>query len=44
MTLPSSGAISISAIAAELGLPSNTSLRALSAAAGKTAPDSLSEF
>lgn len=45
MTLPSSGAISISQIAAELRLPSNTSLRVLSAAAsGKSAPDSFSEF
>jgi hypothetical protein len=43
MALQSSGAISISQIKAELGNSSN-SLRTLSAAAGKSAPDSMSEF
>jgi hypothetical protein len=43
MALQSSGAISISQIKAELGSSSN-SLRALSAAAGKSTPDAMSEF
>ena len=43
MTLQSSGAISLSQIKTELGSGSN-SLRALSAAAGKSAPDAFSEF
>lgn len=43
MALQGSGAISISQIKTELGSSSN-SLRALSAAAGKSAPDSMSEF
>lgn len=43
MALPSSGPISISQIKAELGSGSN-SLRALSAAAGKSTPDAMSEF
>jgi hypothetical protein len=43
MTLQSSGSISISQIKAELGSSSN-SLRDLSAAAGKSTPDSMSEF
>ena len=43
MALPSSGALSISAIKTELGSTSN-SLRALSAAAGKSIPDAMSEF
>jgi len=43
MTLQSSGAISISQIKAELGSSSN-SLRDLSAAAGKSTPDAMSEF
>lgn len=43
MALQSSGAISISQIKTELGNSSN-SLRALSAAAGKSVPDSMSEF
>jgi hypothetical protein len=43
MALQSSGAISISQIKAELGNSSN-SLRTLSAAVGKSAPDSMSEF
>lgn len=43
MTLQSSGTISISQIKAELGSSSN-SLRTLSAAAGKSAPDGLTEF
>ena len=44
MTLPSSGAISISQIAAEMHLPSNSSLRTLSAAAGFSTPDKFSDF
>lgn len=44
MTLPSSGAISMSAISNELQLPTNTSFRTLSATASKSAPDSFSEF
>jgi hypothetical protein len=43
MALQTSGAISISQIKTELGSSSN-SLRALSAAAGKSAPDAMSEF
>lgn len=43
MALPTSGPISISQIKAELGSGSN-SLRALSAAAGKSTPDAMSEF
>ena len=43
MALPSSGAISISQIHTELG-SSSYSLRTLSAAAGKSTPDSMSEF
>lgn len=43
MALQSSGAISISQIKTELGSSSN-SLRTLSAAAGKSAPDAMSEF
>ena len=43
MALPSSGAISISQIRTELGSTSG-SLRTLSAAAGKTTPDAMSEF
>jgi hypothetical protein len=43
VALQSSGAISISQIKAELGNSSN-SLRTLSAAAGKSTPDSMSEF
>ena len=43
MALQSSGAISISQIKTELGSSSN-SLRTLSAAAGKSTPDSMSEF
>jgi len=43
MALQSSGAISISQIKAELGSSSN-SLRTLSAAAGKSTPDAMSEF
>lgn len=43
MALPSTGAISMSQIKAELGSTSN-SLRAYSLAAGKTAPDSMTEF
>ena len=43
MALQSSGAISISQIKSELGSSSN-SLRTLSAAAGKSAPDAMSEF
>ena len=43
MTLQSSGTISISQIKSELGSSSN-SLRTLSAAAGKSAPDGLTEF
>ena len=42
MALPSSGAISISQIQAELG--GSYSLRSLSAAAGKSTPDAMSEF
>ena len=43
MALQTSGAISISQIKTELGSSSN-SLRALSAAAGKSTPDAMSEF
>jgi hypothetical protein len=43
MALQSSGAISISQIKSELGSSSN-SLRTLSAAAGKSTPDAMSEF
>ena len=43
MALPSSGAISISQIRTELG-SSSYSLRTLSAAAGKSTPDAMSEF
>jgi hypothetical protein len=43
MALQTSGPISISNIKAELGSTSN-SLRALSAAAGKSTPDAMSEF
>lgn len=43
MALQGSGAISISQIKTELGSSSN-SLRALSAAAGKSTPDAMSEF
>ena len=43
MALPSSGAISISQIRTELG-SSSGSLRTLSAAAGKSTPDAMSEF
>jgi hypothetical protein len=43
MALPTSGPISISQIKAELGSGSN-SLRTLSAAAGKSTPDAMSEF
>lgn len=43
MALQSSGSISISEIKAELGSASN-SLRTLSAAAGKSAPDGMQEF
>lgn len=43
MALQTSGAISISQIKTELGSSSN-SLRTLSAAAGKSTPDSMSEF
>jgi hypothetical protein len=43
MALQSSGAISLSQIKSELGSSSN-SLRTLSAAAGKSAPDAFSEF
>ena len=43
MTLQSSGAISLSQIKSELGSASN-SLRTLSSQAGKSAPDSFSEF
>jgi len=43
MALQSSGAISISQIKTELGSSSN-SLRTLSAAAGKSTPDAMSEF
>lgn len=43
MTLQSSGSISISQIKAELG-SSSYSLRTLSSAAGKSTPDSMSEF
>jgi len=43
MPLPSSGAISISQIRAELGT-SNGSLRALSSLAGFSTPDAMSEF
>ena len=43
MALQSSGAISLSQIKTELGSGSN-SLRTLSAAAGKSAPDAFSEF
>ena len=43
MALPTSGPLSISAIRTELG-SSSGSLRTLSAAAGKSTPDSISEF
>ena len=43
MSLPSSGAIRMSQIKTELGSSSN-SLRNYSAAAGKSAPDAMSEF
>lgn len=43
MALPTSGPLSISAIRTELGSTSG-SLRTLSAAAGKSTPDSISEF
>lgn len=43
MALPTSGPISISAIKTELGSTLN-SLRALSGLAGKSSPDSISEF
>ena len=43
MALPSSGALSISAIKTELGSASN-SLRTLSGLAGFSTPDSISEF
>ena len=43
MALPSSGPISISQIKTELG-NSSSSLRTLSAAAGKSTPDAMSEF
>lgn len=43
MTLQSSGAISISQIKSELGSSLN-SLRSLSALAGKSTPDAMSEF
>jgi hypothetical protein len=45
MALPSSGSLSLSQIAQELGQPlSNLSLRNLSNSAGKGTPDSMSEF
>jgi hypothetical protein len=44
MTLPLSGSLSFSQIATELGVASNTSMRALSAAAGFSTPDSVSDF
>ena len=44
MTLPSSGAISISQIANELGVATNTPLRNLSNLAGFSAPDAFSDF
>ena len=40
MALPSSGALSFSQIGAELSIAAPRSLRAMSAAAGKSAPDS----
>ena len=44
MTLQSSGAISISQINTEVSSVNSNSLRALSAAASKSAPDSMTEF
>ena len=45
MALPSSGEISFSAIATELGVTlSNVSLQSMSTAAGKSSPDSMAEF
>lgn len=44
MALPSSGALSFSAIAGELGVGSPYSLRSMSSAAGFSTPDSVSEF
>ena len=45
MALPSSGEISFSAIATELGVTlSNVSLQSMSSTAGKSSPDSMSEF
>lgn len=45
MALPGSGALSFSAIAGELGVSlSNVSLRSMSSTAGKSTPDSVSEF
>lgn len=45
MALPSSGQLSLSAIAGELGVSlSNVSLRSMSATAGFSTPDAVSEF
>ena len=45
MALPSSGQLSLSAIAGELGVTlSNVSLRSMSSTAGKSTPDAVSEF
>lgn len=45
MALPSSGQLSLSAIAGELGVSlSNVSLRSMSSTAGFSTPDSVSEF
>jgi hypothetical protein len=45
MALPSSGQLSFSAIAGELGVSlSNVSLRSMSSTAGKSTPDAVSEF
>lgn len=45
MALPSSGPLSFSAIAGELGVSlSNVSLRSMSSTAGFTTPDAVSEF
>ena len=44
MALPSSGQLSFSAIAGELGAGSPYSLRSMSNTAGKSTPDSVSEF
>ena len=44
MALPSSGQLSFSAIATELGAAGALSLRGMSALAGKSTPDAVSEF